>query len=244
MGYPSDISDEAWAVIEPHLTRKAATGRPRTVDLRRVLNAIRYKNRTGCQWDSLPDGFPPKSTVFDYFQKWNEDGTLIRINSHASRLLIARASRPQKPAAIVVLTREKNIKGRKRHLIVDTNGFVLRVLVHAADISESEGGIWLLNEHRDVLQYLETIRVDQGYKTMFVEWVAQFLPCVVEVIEKPKDQVGFAVLPKRWVVERTFAWLGRYRQLSKEYDRRPESTEAWIYLASIDILLERLHSSV
>lgn len=142
------------------------------------------------------------------------------------------------------LTREKNIKGRKRHLIVDTNGFVLRVLVHAADISESEGGIWLLNEHRDVLQYLETIRVDQGYKTMFVEWVEQFLPCVVEVIEKPKDQVGFAVLPKRWVIERTFAWLGRYRQLSKEYDRRPESTEAWIYLASIDILLKRLHPSV
>jgi transposase len=145
---------------------------------------------------------------------------------------------------IVVLTRGKNIKGRKRHLIADTNGFVLRVLVHAADISESEGGIWLLNEYRDVLTYLETIRVDQGYKAMFVEWVEQFLPCVVEVIEKPKGQVGFAVLPKRWVVERTFAWLGRYRQLSKEYDRRPESTEAWIYLASIDILLKRLHPPV
>lgn len=140
----------------------------------------------------------------------------------------------------MVLTREKNIKGRKRHLIVDTNGFVIRVLVHAADISDSEGGIWLLNEYANVLTSLEVIRVDQGYKAMFVEWLKQHLSSTVEVIEKPADQVGFAVLPKRWVVERTFAWLGRYRQLSKEYDHRPESTEGWIYLASIDILLKRL----
>lgn len=138
------------------------------------------------------------------------------------------------------LTREKNIKGRKRHLIVDTNGFVLRVLVHAADISESEGAIWLLNEHNDALTSLESIRVDQGYKQMFVDWVNQYLSCAVEVVEKAAGQVGFALLPKRWVVERTFAWLGHYRQLSKEYDRRPESTEGWIYLASIDILLKRL----
>ena len=140
----------------------------------------------------------------------------------------------------MVLTREKNIKGRKRQLIVDTNGFVLRVLVHAADISESEGAIWLLNEHTDALRSLEILRVDQGYKQMFVEWVNQYLSCRVEIVTKPADQVGFAVLPKRWVVERTFAWLGRYRQLSKEYDRRAESTEGWIYLASIDILLKRL----
>ena len=100
-------------------------------------------------------------------------------------------------------------------MIVDTNGFVLRALVHAADISESEGGIWLLNEYADALTSLETIRVDQGYKAMFVEWVGKYMTCTVEVVEKPADQVGFAVLPKRWVVERTFAWLGRYRQLSK-----------------------------
>ncbi len=140
----------------------------------------------------------------------------------------------------MVLTREKNIKGRKRHVIVDTNGFVLRVLVHAADISESEGGTWLLNEHRDALKSLDILRVDQGYKQMFLDWVSKYMSCTVEVIEKPKDQVGFAVVPKRWVVERTFGWLGRYRQLSKEYDRRPESTEGWVYLASIDILLKRL----
>jgi putative transposase len=121
---------------------------------------------------------------------------------------------------------------------------VLRVLVHAADISDSEGGIWLLNEYAEVLTSLEIVRVDQGYKQMFVDWVSQYLSCTVEVLEKTADQVGFAVLPKRWVVERTFAWLGRNRQLSKEYDRRPESTEGWIYLASIDILLKRLSQAV
>jgi putative transposase len=124
----------------------------------------------------------------------------------------------------VDLTREKNIKGRKRHLIVDTNGFVIRVLVSAADISDNE-------------------RVDQGYKEQFVEWVSQEHNWTIEVVTKPSDQVGFAVQPKRWVVERTFAWLGRSRQLSKEYDRLPESTESWVYLASINILLKRLASA-
>ena len=102
MGYPSDISDEAWAEVEPHLPRQAATGRPRTVDLRQVLNAIRYKNRTGCQWDSLPDGFPAKSTVFDYFQKWNEDGTLLRINDLLRVKVREKMGRQQEPSIAIV----------------------------------------------------------------------------------------------------------------------------------------------
>jgi transposase len=141
----------------------------------------------------------------------------------------------------VGLTREKKVKGRKRQLAVDTNGFVLRALVHAADISDSEGAEWLLLNHLSAFPRLATIRVDQGYKESFCEWVAAATPWTVEVVVKPADRVGFAVIPKRWVVERTFAWLGRYRQLSKEYDRRPESSEGWIYLASIDMLLKRLH---
>ena len=128
--------------------------------------------------------------------------------------------------------------------------------MHAADISDSEGGEWLLLNHLNAFLReartanlvrhpnvidIDTIRVDQGYKASFCEWVATTTPWTVEVVAKPADQVGFAVIPKRWVVERTFAWLGRYRQLSKEYDRRPESSEGWIYLASIDMLLKRLH---
>lgn len=102
MGYPSDISDEGWAEVEPQLSKKAATGRPRTVDLRRVYNAIRYKNRTGCQWDSLPDSFPPKSTVFDYYQKWSEDGTLIRINDHLRERVREQMERNQEPSIAIV----------------------------------------------------------------------------------------------------------------------------------------------
>lgn len=102
MGYPSDITDAAWAEVEPHLTRKASTGRPRTVDLRRVLNAIRYKNRTGCQWDSLPEGFPAKSTVFDYFQKWNEDGTLVRINDVLRERVRETMGRDKQPSTAIV----------------------------------------------------------------------------------------------------------------------------------------------
>ena len=124
---------------------------------------------------------------------------------------------------------------------MDTNGLVLRVLVHAANISDSEGGEWLLLNHLDAFPRLDTMRGDQGDKVSFCEWVAATTPWTVEVVAKPADQEGFAVIPKRWVVERTFAWLGRYRQLSKEYDRRPESSEGWIYLASIALLLNRLH---
>lgn len=127
--------------------------------------------------------------------------------------------------------------------MVDTNGFVVRVLVSAADISDSEGGSWLLLNHPQAFPNVNTVRVDQGYKQQFVEWVSENLGWTVEVITKPANQVGFVVHSKRWVVERTFAWLGRCRQLSKEYDRRPESTEAWVYLASIGILLNRLISA-
>ncbi|HEU4322364.1 MAG TPA: transposase [Roseiflexaceae bacterium] len=145
--------------------------------------------------------------------------------------------------AIVDLTREKNIRGRKRHLLVDTNGFVLRVLVSAADISDTEGGTWLLLNAPDAFPSLTTLRTDQGYRQQFIQCARQLFGCAVEVIRKPKGQRGFVVQAKRWVVERTFAWLGRNRQLSKEYDCRPESTEAWIYLASIGLLLNRLHPS-
>lgn len=141
------------------------------------------------------------------------------------------------------LTREKNIRGRKRQVVVDTNGLVIRALVCAADISDSESGMWLLLNHDDAFPNMHTLRVDQGYKKQFAEWVTQQLGCKVEVCTKPSGQQGFVVQTKRWVVERTLAWLGRNRQLSKEYDHRPESTEAWIYLASIGLLLNRLHPS-
>jgi putative transposase len=135
---------------------------------------------------------------------------------------------------------EKKVNGRKRHILVDTNGLLLRVLVSAADISDSEGGEWLLAQHMHSFKRLKEVRVDSGYKGCFVDWATHYTSLSITVIEKPADQKGFAVIPKRWVVERTFAWLGRNRRLSKDYERLPECSEAWIYLGSIHLLLKRL----
>ena len=134
----------------------------------------------------------------------------------------------------------KRIIGRKRQALVDTNGLLLRVLVHTADISDTEGGVWMLANHRTAFPRLTTIRVDQGYKDGLVQEAATYYQVTIAVIAKPVDQVGFAVIPKRWVVERTFAWLGRNRRLSKDYESLPECSEAWIYLASIHLMLKRL----
>jgi transposase len=143
----------------------------------------------------------------------------------------------------VDLTPEKKVNGRKRHILVDTNGLLLRVLVHPADITESEGAEWLLGQHHHSFPRLETVRADQGYKGWLLEWAKRHTKLAIEIIEKPAGQKGFAVIPKRWVVERTFAWLGRNRQLSKEYDREASCSEAFVYLASIHLMLKRLTSA-
>jgi len=135
---------------------------------------------------------------------------------------------------------EKKVKGRKRHILVDTNGLLLRVLVHSADITESEGAEWLLGQHHHAFPRLKTVRADQGYKGWLVDWAKRYTSFQLEIIEKPPEQRGFAVIPKRWVVERTFAWLGRNRQLSKEYDREASCSESFVYLASIHLMLKRL----
>jgi transposase len=138
------------------------------------------------------------------------------------------------------MTPEKKVNGRKRHILVDTNGLLLRVLVHPADITESEGAEWLLGQHQHRFPRLRTVRADQGYKGWVVEWAKRHINLAIEIIEKPAGQKGFAVIPKRWVVERTFAWLGRNRQLSKEYDREASCSESFVYLASIHLMLKRL----
>ncbi len=138
---------------------------------------------------------------------------------------------------------EKKINGRKRTILVDTNGLLLRVLVHPADITDSEGGEWMLVNHRAAFSRLKVVRVDEGYKGWLVEWASQYTRITIEVVSKPEGQKGFAVIPKRWVVERTFAWLGRNRRLSKDYERLPENSESWIYLASMHLMLKRLAPS-
>jgi transposase len=138
---------------------------------------------------------------------------------------------------------KKKVNGRKRQILVDTNGLLLRVLVYAADISDSEGAEWLLQEHHQAFPRMKHIRSDQGYKESLAEWMKANTKMMLEVIEKPAEQVGFAVIPKRWVVERTFAWIGRSHRLSKEYEQACERSESFIYLSSIHIMLKRLYPS-
>jgi transposase len=138
------------------------------------------------------------------------------------------------------MTPEKKVRGRKRHILVDTNGLLMRVVVHPADITESEGAEWLLGSCDHCFPRLQTVRADQGYKGWLLDWAKRYTNLTIEIVQKPKDQQGFAVIPKRWVVERTFAWLGRNRQLSKEYDRDSSSSESFVYLASIHLMLKRL----
>jgi transposase len=138
------------------------------------------------------------------------------------------------------MTPGKKVRGRKRHILVDTNGLLMRVMVHPADITESEGAEWLLGNCDRCFPRLQTVRADQGYKGWLLDWAKRCTNLTIEIVQKPKDQQGFAVIPKRWVVERTFAWLGRNRQLSKEYDRDSSSSESFVYLASIHLMLKRL----
>jgi putative transposase len=141
------------------------------------------------------------------------------------------------------MTPGKKINGRKRHILVDTNGLLLRVLVHPADITESEGAEWLLVNHHHAFPRLEVIRADQGYKGWLADWMQRYTKLQLEIIEKPAGQHGFAVIPKRWVVERSLAWLCRNRQLSKDYEREPSCSESFVYLASIHLMLKRLRPS-
>ena len=257
--YPTDITDTHWAVLEPEIPAPRPGGRPRTTDMREVVNAIFYLTHEGCTWRALPHDFPPWRTVYNYFDAWKRDGIWDRLIDILRVRLRAAAGRATSPRVACIDSQSvktayagqevgtdggKKVRGRKRHIVVDTLGLLLAVVVTAADVDDAKAAQRLFAKMPSKGFYrLEEVQADNRYHSPDLDrWLrVHHRGDEVVVVSREPGERQFVPLKSRWVVERTFAWLGRYRRLSRDYEHTPSSSEAVVKVAAIHHDLRRLH---
>ena len=257
--YPSDLTDAQWALLEPLLPAARPGGRPRTTAMRPVVNALLYVNREGCSWRALPHDFPPWRTAYNYFQAWRDDGTWEAVLGTLRRKIRLADGRPASPSVVNVDSQSvkgtevggdrgydggKKVRGRKRHIAVDVLGLLVAVAVTAASVDDAAAAPAVLGD-LDTTNYPRLVKVvaDSKYHNhALYAWVENHADgrWALEVVRRPAGRAGWVRLPKRWVVERAFAWLGRYRRHSKDCERLTASSEAMIRISMIHVMLRRL----
>lgn len=251
--YASDMTDAEWARIAPHLPLPAIRGRPRTTCLRAVVNGVFYLLQSGCQWDMLPKSFPPWQTVYRYFHRWQDDGTWRRIHDALYRAIRHLEGRETSPTLAMIDAQStktgaqargdvgfdagKKVKGRKRYIVVDTLGMILNADVHSAGIQDRDGAALVFSGLTSRFPFIEKFIADGAYAGPIAQAGS---PRPLEIVKRSDMAHGFKVLPKRWIVERTFAWLGINRRLSKDFERYAETALCLIYTAMIKLMSRRL----
>lgn len=257
--YSSSISDQQFALIKDFFPRPCSTGRPLIHQRHTILNAIFYVIRTGCAWRLLPHDFPPWPTVYGYFRQWRQSGLWEIIHDTLVKVVRHSHGKDTNPTAAILDSQSvktadqcgergydagKKIKGRKRHLLVDTLGMILQVVVTPAAVQDRDGARLVLAMLVHWFSRLRVVWADGGYAGTLVEWLWQ-LRChrkiCLEIVKRNEKQVGFAVLPKRWIVERTFGWLMKNRRLRCDYEQQTQTSETMIRVAMIRLMLRRLH---